>query len=260
MDRKTVVIKYGGHAMDDVALRETFIADVADLFQDGIRFVIVHGGGPMINMMLERLQIKSEFSRGLRITSDAVLEVVEMVLCGKVNKAVVRWLATAGISAAGISGEDGNLFEARPKEASLGHVGEITKVNPALVENLLSGGFVPVVAPLALDAGKQLLNVNADTAAGALAGAMKADFFILVSDVPGILDKEGQLFSYLTENAIADLCKTQTISGGMLPKTEACIHALHCGCKSALILDGRQKGSLKKFLLENAPLGTTINL
>lgn len=254
------VIKYGGHAMDVPYLAASFVAGMAELHRRNMRFVIVHGGGPQINDLLKCLDIKNEFVDGLRITDTQTLSAVEMALCGKVNKSLVRQFAKAGLNAAGISGEDGNLLIARQKDARLGRVGSVERVDPGLVETLLKSGFLPVIAPLALDAEGNTLNVNADTAAGAIAGALHAKSFILISDVPGILDEKGRLFSFLTTRAIADLRREKIITGGMIPKVEACLHALSQGCENAIILDGSQPDSLKRFLLDNEPLGTTINL
>lgn len=254
------VIKYGGHAMDVPNLADVFMAGMAELHRRDMRFVIVHGGGPQINDLLKNLDIQSEFVDGLRVTDTQTLSAVEMALCGKVNKSLVRQLAKAGLKAAGISGEDGGLLTAIQKDPRLGRVGAVEKVNPGLVQTLLGGGFLPVIAPLALDAGGEPLNVNADTAAGAIAGALHAKSFILISDVPGIKDEKGRLFSFLTTRAIEDLRREKIITGGMIPKVEACLHALSQGCGNAIILDGSQPGSLKRFLLDDEPLGTTISL
>lgn len=250
------VIKYGGHAMDKPELRDAFATDLAFLRRQGMRFVVVHGGGPQINAMLERLGVESRFVRGLRVTDAAVMQVVEMVLCGQVNKAVVSQLAAHGVAAAGISGRDGGLLQARPRSPELGLVGEITRVQPALARCLLDGGFTPVVAPVAGGADGQALNVNADTAAGALAGALHADYFILISDVPGVLGSDGALLPELDGRQSEALRESGIISGGMIPKTEACRHALAEGSGAALILDGRTPSSLRRFLLNGEPLGT----
>ena len=257
MSLPTVVIKYGGHAMDDAALRGAFMKDIAFL-RDTRRFVIVHGGGPQISGLLKRLDIESRFKDGLRITDAATMDVVEMVLCGQVNKAVVAELAAHGVAAAGISGRDGGLFRARPKDPALGLVGDIVRVEPKLPRCLLDAGFVPVVAPVASGPEEEALNVNADTAAGALAGALRAAYFVLISDVPGVLDGEGALIPALDGARVAELRKAGVINGGMIPKVEACLGALAAGCGRALILDGREPGSLKRFLVEDAPLGTVV--
>lgn len=260
MNKELVVVKYGGHAMDDPQLRMVFESDARELFKSGTKLVIIHGGGPQINALLKRLDIRSEFVNGLRITDEAVLEAVEMALCGKVNKALARELQKGGAPAAGISGQDGGLILARQKSPELGRVGEVAKVNPALLECLLEGGFIPVVAPLGIDENGEALNINADIAAGSIAGALKAGFFALISDVPGVLDAEGRLIPHLDRAEIARLAANGTISGGMIPKVEACLNALRGGCRRALILDGRQPGALRRFLREKEPLGTMIEL
>lgn len=258
MSHSTVVIKYGGHAMDKPELSRAFAEDLALLAGQGMRFVIVHGGGPQISGLLRRLAIESRFVDGLRVTDEATMEAVEMVLCGRVNKAVVSELAARGVRAAGISGRDGGLLLARPKDPALGLVGEIVKVDPALPRCLLEGGFVPVVAPVASGPEGEALNINADTAAGALAGALGAEYFVLISDVPGVLDRDGALLLELDAARIAALREAGVITGGMIPKTEACLGALAAGCGRALILDGRAPSSLRRFLLEDAPLGTVV--
>lgn len=255
---QTVVIKFGGHAMDKEALCAAFAGDLARLTQEGTRCVVVHGGGPQISAMLERLHIESRFENGLRVTDEATMQAVEMVLCGQVNKDVVRRFAAHGLRAAGISGRDGGLLLASVRNPALGRVGEVDRVDASLVECLLAGGFVPVVAPVASDADGQPLNINADTAAGALAGALRADFFVLISDVPGVLDADKQLVPALNRARSEALVAAGVINGGMIPKVRSCLHALDAGCGRALILDGRQPSSLWRYLREDAPLGTVV--
>lgn len=255
---RTVVIKFGGHAMDKEALCAAFAEDLAFLSAEGTRCVVVHGGGPQISALLERLHIESRFENGLRVTDEATMQAVEMVLCGQVNKDVVRRFAAHGVRAAGLSGRDGGLLLASVRQPSLGRVGEVDKVDPALVECLLAGGFVPVVAPVASDAAGQPLNINADTAAGALAGALHADYFVLISDVPGVLDGEKRLIPTLDRARSQSLITEGVICGGMIPKVGSCLHALDAGCRRALILDGREPGSLRRYLYEDAPLGTVV--
>ena len=253
-----VVIKYGGHAMTDAALSAAFASSLARLGAQGMRCVIVHGGGPQINALLERLHIQSEFVDGLRVTSPAVMEAVEMVLCGQVNKAVVSDFQQHGAAAVGVSGKDGGLFAGRVLKPELGLVGQVHTVRPKVVQTLLDGGFVPVVAPVAMADDGASLNINADTAAGALAGALCADYFVLVSDVPGVLDADKKLIPTLTRADIDRLRADGTIYGGMIPKVGACLNALDAGCKRALILDGRAENSLERYLREGAPLGTVV--
>ena len=258
MNNATVVIKYGGHAMDKPELCTAFATDLAQLSAQDMGFVVVHGGGPQISALLKRLNIESRFENGLRVTDEATMAAVEMVLCGQVNKAVVASFAAHGARAAGISGRDGNLLRAVVKNPALGRVGEVEAVDPALILCLLEGDFVPVVAPVANGPDGQALNINADTAAGALAGALAADYFILISDVPGVLDAEGRLITSLTRAEIEKLRAEGVITGGMIPKVESCLHALDAGCQRALILDGRSPSSLRRYLLDDAPLGTVV--
>ncbi|MBQ3058738.1 MAG: acetylglutamate kinase [Desulfovibrio sp.] len=258
MRTPTVVIKYGGHAMDKADLSQAFAESLAHLAGTGMRFVVVHGGGPQISAMLQRLQIESRFVDGLRVTDDAAMQAVEMVLCGQVNKAVVSTFARHGIRAAGISGRDGSLLQACVKNPSLGHVGEVNAVDASLPCCLLDAGFVPVVAPVATGPEGQALNINADTAAGALAGALRADYFVLISDVPGVLDAQGQLIPALSRADIIRLRAENVITGGMIPKVEACLNALDAGCARALILDGRAPSSLRRYLDDGEPLGTVV--
>ena len=258
MNNATVVIKYGGHAMDKPELCTAFATDLAQLSAQDMGFVVVHGGGPQISALLKRLNIESRFENGLRVTDEAAMAAVEMVLCGQVNKAVVASFAAHGARAAGISGRDGNLLRAVVKNPALGLVGEVEAVDPALILCLLEGDFVPVVAPVANGPDGQALNINADTAAGALAGALAADYFILISDVPGVLDAEGRLITSLTRAEIEKLRAEGVITGGMIPKVESCLHALDAGCQRALILDGRSPSSLRRYLLDDAPLGTVV--
>ena len=258
MNNATVVIKYGGHAMDKPELCTAFATDLAQLSAQDMGFVVVHGGGPQISALLTRLNIESRFENGLRVTDEATMAAVEMVLCGQVNKAVVASFAAHGARAAGISGRDGNLRRAVVKNPALGLVGEVEAVDPALILCLLEGDFVPVVAPVANGPDGQALNINADTAAGALAGALAADYFVLISDVPGVLDAEGRLITALTRAEIEKLRAEGVITGGMIPKVESCLHALDAGCQRALILDGRSPSSLRRYLLDDAPLGTVV--
>ncbi len=255
----TVVIKYGGHAMDKEDLRTHFAQSLVRLGKNTDRqFAIVHGGGPHITHMLQRLDIQSRFEQGLRVTDAATMDVVEMVLCGHVNKAIVTLVQQAGGRCAGMCGKDGGLFMAKVLRPELGLVGEITDVDARLVTCLWEGGFVPVIAPVAAGEHGESLNINADTAAGALAGKLHADFFVLISDVPGVLDAKGQLIPTLQRADIDSLKAEGIIHGGMIPKVDACLHALASGCRKALILDGRAEASLERYLVDNEPLGTVV--
>ena len=230
MSTQTVVIKYGGHAMDKDELNAAFADDMAFL-QQSMRLVVVHGGGPQINALLNRLAIESRFEKGLRVTDADTMQAVEMVLCGQVNKTVVSRFLQHGARAAGLS---------------------------SVLSCLLDGGFLPVVAPVASGPEGQALNLNADTAAGAVAGALHADYFVLISDVPGVLDADKKLIPSLDRARIAELIEAGVINGGMIPKVQSCLHALDEGCSRALILDGRQPSSLRRYLLDGEPLGTVV--
>lgn len=252
------VIKFGGHALDNAEIKAAFLEDLLDLQKRQLKTVLVHGGGPNINRLLKRLGIEGEFKNGLRVTSPETLEVVEMALCGQANKELARLLLKAGINAAGISGEDGNTLRAVELDPSLGRVGKITSVNPALILALLEKGFLPVVAPLALDENEHPLNVNADTAAAHIAGALGAPWFILISDVPGVKNAEWQTMPSLSVAEINEMKKSGVIHGGMIPKVDACLHALAHGCKTTLILDASQKNSLSQTLRDGKICGTVI--
>lgn len=258
MSGPTVVIKFGGHAMTNPDLCRAFAAGLARLKKQHMRLVIVHGGGPQINSLLQSLNIESRFEKGLRVTDAATMKAVEMVLCGQVNKDVVTLFQQQGAASVGISGKDAALLQARVLDPSLGFVGEVHTVNPHILNILLDGGYIPVVAPVAVAQDGHSLNINADTAAGAIAGALAAEYFVLVSDVPGVLDADKQLLPRLNRSAIASLTAQGVISGGMIPKVESCLHALKAGCHRALILNGEVECSLERYLLEQAPLGTVI--
>ena len=258
MSTSLAVIKYGGHAMDQADLAEAFARDLAQLSQEHFRAVLVHGGGPQINALLTRLNLTSRFVNGLRVTDDLTMEAVEMVLAGSVNKAVVASLAAQSVRACGLSGRDGGLLKAEIKDPELGRVGKITSVDASLLNCLLAQDFVPVVAPIAQGPDYRALNVNADTAAGALAGALQAQYFVLISDVPGVLSATGELLPRLDHNAIDTLIQQGVITGGMIPKVQACLFALEQGAGKALILDGRSPSSLLRFLKKGEALGTVI--
>ena len=249
---KTFVIKYGGHAMGDERAAESFARDVVVLKTVGINPVVVHGGGPQIGKMLERLKIQSSFIDGLRVTDQATVEIVEMVLSGSINKQIVTALNTQGGTAIGISGKDGGLIQAQQlrrtkkdpdsnieKLLDLGFVGEPTKVDPLPIFNIMNAGMIPVIAPIGMGANGETYNINADTAAGAIAAALKADKLLMLTDVPGILTKDKQLISEIASAEIHALLADGTITGGMIPKVETCMDALKAGVSAAHILDGR---------------------
>lgn len=248
----TFVIKYGGNAMGDERTAETFARDIVMLKTIGINPVVVHGGGPQIGAMLERLKIQSQFIDGLRVTDQAAVEIVEMVLSGSINKQIVTAINQMGGTAIGISGKDGNLIEAQQLKRTkkdpdsniervldLGFVGEPVKVNPAPIENIVASGMIPVIAPIGMGPNGETYNINADTAAGAIASALKAHKLMMLTDVPGILTKDKQLISEIDAAEIDALLADGTITGGMIPKVETCVNALRSGVKQAHILDGR---------------------
>ncbi len=258
--KKKILIKYGGHAMDKEELSLSFAQSIKKFDDLGYSVILTHGGGPHINAMLEKLQIQSHFVNGLRYTDDATMQVVEMVLRGTLNSSLVSLFKQAGLNAVGMSGKDNATIKARCN-TELGNVGEVQSVDITLVNCLLENNFLPVIAPIGYDSetGKSL-NINADTASGALAGALNAEIFVLVTDVAGVLDKEKKLFKNLNLAKINELKADETIVGGMIPKVDSCLNALYKGCKKAYILDGREKGNLEKLLLENKDLGTLITL
>lgn len=266
----TVVVKYGGHAMDG-ALAEAFGRDIALLKQVGINPVVVHGGGPQINAMLTRLNIDSRFVRGLRVTDEAVVEVVEMVLAGVVNKRVASLITGAGALAVGISGKDGGLVRARKlsrtykdpdslieQALDLGFVGEPEAIDTRVIYALLGAGVIPVIAPVGVGADGQTYNINADTVAGAIASALNAPRLLMLTDVQGVLDKNKRLIKYMSLAQIPDLLADGTISGGMIPKVETCMEAVQRGVKGATILDGRVPHALLLELFTEHGIGTLV--
>ena len=259
---RVVVIKYGGHAMGDATLAQKFARDVVLLKQVGINPIVVHGGGPQIGKMLERLAIKSEFVGGLRKTDAATMEVVEMVLAGKINKEIVTAIAEAGGRAVGLSGKDAGLIRARkaPLEEGqdLGFVGEPAQVDPTILEVLRSSDIIPVIAPIGMGPDGQTYNINADTSAGAVAAAMKAKRFLLLTDVAGVLDKEGQLIPELTVDEASRLEEDGVISGGMIPKIETCVSAVQQGVDAAVIVDGRAAHAILLEIFTEHGSGTMI--
>lgn len=246
------VIKYGGHAMGDQALFENFARDIVLLKTVGIKPIVVHGGGPQIGKMLERLKIHSEFVDGLRITDKAAVEIVEMVLAGTINKEIVTCINQCGGVAVGISGKDGRLIEATKlkrttrdpdsnieKVLDLGFVGEPTKINASLLLDMANANMIPVVAPIGIGANGETYNINADTAAGAIASAVKARKLMILTDVHGVLDSDGELISEINIQESKDLIKNGVIRGGMIPKIETCTNAVQNNVASAHILNGK---------------------
>lgn len=268
---QTVVIKYGGHAMQDDTLKRRFAMNIVLLRYVGIYPIVVHGGGPQIGQMLKQLNIVSEFRNGLRITDDATLDVVEMVLVGKVNKEIVNLLNMAGGMAVGLSGKDGKLIKCRKLEIApdpqiapseiidLGKVGEVIEVNTKIL-NALGGmeNFIPVIAPIGVDSYGQAYNINADSVAGAVAAALKAKKLILLTDVPGILDQDKQLITSLSLSEALEVLSADFITGGMIPKITCCINALKSGVEKAHIVDGRESDSIILEMFTPQGCGTQI--
>ncbi len=262
---KRFVIKYGGHAMVDAELSKVFAQDIVLLQQVGINPIIVHGGGPQIGKMLDRLQLKSEFIDGLRVTDAATMEVVEMVLAGSINKQIVSAINAEGGRAVGLSGKDAGLMLARKelmvkdgKEIDLGLVGEPARVTPDVLEAFEQKNMVPVVAPIGYGDNGETYNVNADTAAGAIAAACGAVRLLMLTDVAGVLDREKQLIPELTTDQVRALTKDGTISGGMIPKLETCVDAVEGGVDAAVILDGRVPHALLLEIFTPHGVGTLV--
>lgn len=267
---KTIVIKYGGHAMADEKLKESFALDIIMLKSLGINPVIVHGGGPQINETLKRYGIVSEFVRGMRVTDAATMGVVEMVLVGQVNKEVVGYLNHHGGRAVGLSGKDGNLLlcekllqEVKGEDGSvemvdIGFVGDVVKVNQELIETLEQGKFIPVIAPVGVGAGGETYNINADVVAGRIAGALKAEKLILLTDVSGVKDNEGNLLPSIAVSDVVGFIDNGTITGGMIPKVNCCVDAVDEGVKKAHIVDGRVQHAVLLEIFTDGGVGTEI--
>ena len=270
-DEEIVVVKYGGHAMGHEETARNFARDIVLMEQTAINPVVVHGGGPQIGEMLKRLGIKSEFAAGLRITDAATIEIVEMVLAGSINKQIVGFINAAGGKAVGLCGKDGNMVLARKvsrsivdpdsnieKVVDLGFVGEPEKVDIGVLTSILGRDLIPVLAPLATSAEGVTYNVNADTFAGAIAGALKAKRLLLLTDVPGVLDKSRELIKELSVDDARRLIADGTISGGMIPKVETCIYALEAGVEGVVILDGQVPHAVLLELLTDHGAGTLM--
>ncbi len=259
---KTIVIKYGGHAMTDQELRASFAVDVVLLTYIGVRPVIVHGGGPQIAAALERLGLESEFVNGLRVTDDDTMEVVEMVLGGKLNREIVERVQQAGGRAVGLTGSDGAMLRVRPKrvdERDIGRVGEIVSVDSEIIASVADAGFVPVVAPIGADLQGVTYNVNADEAAGALASALGAEKLMLLTDVEGVRDASGEVVSQLTVEETRKLIAEGTIQAGMIPKVTCCMDALAGGVRRTHIIDGRVLHAvLLEIFTDDAGVGSLL--
>jgi acetylglutamate kinase len=277
-DRETVVIKYGGHAMGQEQVAKLFAADAVLLKLLGVHPVVVHGGGPQISRMLERAGVKSTFIDGLRVTDEATMEVAEMVLSGAINKEIANWITLAGAEAdvrgVGLSGKDARLITAekvtRTKRdpdsnieqvVDLGFVGEPTKVDPHIIQALLSSetDYIPVIAPIGVSEAGQTFNINADTVAGALPGALKAKRMLMLTDIAGVLDGNGQLIRQMTIEEARGLIESGVASGGMIPKLENAIHAVESGVEAVVILDGRRPHAMLVELFSEHGAGTLIS-
>ena len=268
---RTFVVKYGGHAMGDPEAARDFAEDVVLLKAVGINPVVVHGGGPQIGAMLKKLGVESRFVDGLRVTDKATAEVAEMVLSGAINKELVGWIANAGGKAIGISGKDGGLVTATKvnrttkdpesnieQAVDLGFVGEPSKVDTMLLETVSKAGMIPVIAPIGAGEDGHTYNINADTMAGAIAAALGAARLFLLTDVSGVLDKDKKLLTDLTPADIQRLREDGTISGGMIPKLETCVHAVEAGCDAAVVLDGRVPHAMLLEFFTSRGAGTLI--
>ena len=268
---KTIVVKYGGHAMTDEQLKNSFARDIVLLKLVGINPVVVHGGGPQIGDLLKRLGKTSEFVQGMRVTDSETMDVVEMVLGGLVNKEIVNMINRNGGSAVGLTGKDGDLIRARPivvtqrsaeteepEIIDLGHVGVVDSIDPAVVEMLHHGNFIPVIAPIGVGTDGRSYNINADLVAGKMAEVLKAEKLILLTNTQGILDKQGKLLTGLSLGLVDELIRDGTISGGMIPKTRCATDALKAGVNSVHIIDGRIDHSVLLELLTDQGIGTLL--
>ncbi len=269
LDSKTVVIKYGGNAMVDEGLKSSFAQDIVLLKQVGVNPVIVHGGGPQIGRLLERIGKESTFIQGMRVTDSETMDIVQMVLGGLVNKEIVSLINTHGGRAVGLTGKDGGLINARRLELitqseqtsemiDLGHVGEVESIDPAVVKMLDDDDFIPVIAPVGVGKDGASYNINADIVAGKLAAVLGAEKLLLLTNTPGVLNNDGELLTGLTAASTDDLIKEGVIHGGMLPKVDCALDAVKSGVKTSHIIDGRVKHSVLLELLTNRGVGTLI--
>ena len=257
-DGATVVIKFGGHAMGNDEAMETFARDIVLMQQVGVNPVIVHGGGPMINEMLDRLNIKSDFFNGKRVTDEPTMEVVEMVLSGRVNKRIVQAINKQGGQAVGLSGKDAKLITCDQEDPKLGLVGTPRNINPTLLNHLFDADMIPVIAPLGSGDNGETFNINGDTAAGSIAAALNADRLLLLTDVSGVKNTDGETLTELTPKEIKDLIASSEISGGMIPKTETALNAIEGGVRAVVILDGRAPNACLLELYTDHGAGTLI--
>ncbi len=268
---KTIVIKYGGNAMVDEKLKEGFARDIILMKYIGLNPVVVHGGGPQIGKVLEAMKIESRFVQGMRVTDSATMDVVEMVLGGKVNKEIVANINHYGGKAVGITGKDGGLIRARklemtavnpdtltPEILDIGMVGEVESVDPTIIAALEDNKFIPVIAPIGSGLDGETYNINADLVAGKLAGALKAEKLILLTDIEGVKDKDGRLISTIDIQRVPDLINDETISGGMIPKINCCVDAVEEGVKKTHIIDGRMEHACLLEIFTDKGIGTAV--
>ncbi|MEI8172969.1 MAG: acetylglutamate kinase [Deltaproteobacteria bacterium] len=268
---KTIVIKYGGHAMIDDELKDSFARDVVMMKYIGIHPVVIHGGGPQIGDFLKKLGIDSKFVQGMRVTDEETMNIVEMVLVGKVNKEIVGLINRHGGKAVGLSGKDGNLIRAEkyylseekakdtpPEIIDIGLVGKVRAINAGLIESIEQDGFIPVIAPTGVGENGETYNINADIVAGEVAAALKAEKLILLTDVEGVLDNEGHLINTMNDRDVVDMIQTGTIKGGMFPKVKCCMKALKGGVKKTHIIDGRLKHAILLEIFTDMGIGTEI--
>ena len=255
-----VVIKLGGHAMTSDEAMDSFARDVVLMRQVGINPVIVHGGGPMINALLDKLEIKSDFVNGKRVTDAATMEVVEMVLSGTVNKRIVQAINKQGGRAVGLSGKDANLVVCDPADPELGLVGNPSEINPEVIRTLFENDLIPVIAPLGAGRNGETFNINGDTVAGAIAGALSADRLLLLTDVSGVKNADGDVLTEMNSDQIREMTATGVIAGGMIPKTETALAALEEGVKAVVILDGRAPNACLLELFTEHGAGPIIRL
>ncbi|MDP3446839.1 MAG: acetylglutamate kinase [Eubacteriales bacterium] len=258
---KTVVVKYGGSAMEDDALKKAVMGDVVLLTLVGVKIVLVHGGGPEISATLKKLGKESVFVGGLRVTDKETVEVAQMVLAGKVNKGLVNLIQNVGGRAVGISGMDGHLIEAKMLDEALGYVGEIVAIHPEPIRDLLEKGYIPVVSTIGCDKQGNIYNINADTAAAYIAGALEAESLINMTDTVGVLTDAADAQSLIPRLSLEDIPKLQesgVITGGMIPKLECCVHAVEKGAKRAFIIDGRVPHAILIEMLTHEGIGTMV--
>jgi len=272
-NHKTIVVKYGGHAMVDEELKDSFAKDLVLMKYIGIHPVVVHGGGPQIGSYLKKLGKDSQFIQGMRVTDRETMDIVEMVLVGKVNKEIVGLINRHGGKAVGLSGKDGNLIRAEkyylneekakntpPEIIDIGLVGKVREINSGLILSIENDGFIPVIAPTGVGDGGETYNINADIVAGEIAAALKAEKLVLLTDVEGVLDKKGKLINTMKDKEVLDMIQTGTIKGGMFPKVKCCLKALKGGVAKAHIIDGRLKHAILLEIFTDRGIGTEIAL